>query len=495
MVHVRVRCEGGERGSRSRSRGRSLLLVVLAWGLAASIACSRQPQAPVADRGPSFLVILADDLGWADTGVYGSSFYQTPAIDRLASEGLLFTNAYATGPVCSPTRASLMTGKYPTAVQLTNALPSPSEPSGRPLEPPKLSDGLALSETTIAEALRQEGYVTGIVGKWHLGDEEYFPDRQGFDFVWGVSAFGMVHDYFYPAWTRRHPRARGVNTGLPAEGSPGEYLPEKMTREAVAFIEENRDRPFFLYLSHYLVHSPIQAKQERVAEYETRLEPDDPQNNPIYAAMVEALDDSVAEILAALDELGLAENTVVLLTSDNGGLHKPDGMFAPDGATSNAPLREGKKWIYEGGVRVPLIVRWPGVVEAGSRTDALSASVDLFPTLLDLAGGDLSRHPEVSGVSLASALRGGEIEARELYWHFPHYSGGQTPAGAVRSGDFKLIELYEEGRAPELYNLREDLGETNDLAEQMPEKTAELLGLLRSWRERESARMPTPGAL
>ncbi|HOC73278.1 MAG TPA: sulfatase, partial [Candidatus Hydrogenedentes bacterium] len=425
----------------------------------------------VEKRPPNVVLFLIDDMGWRDVGCYGSRFYETPNIDRLAAQGMRFTQAYAACPVCSPTRAAVLTGKYPARLHLTDWIPGHKHPYAK-LLPPAFNQELPHEAVTLAEALKPAGYATASVGKWHLGGPDFGPEAQGFDVNAGGTHQGQPPSYFSPY-------------GIPAlkDGPEGEYLTDRLTDEAVAFIESNRERPFFLYFPHYAVHTPIQAKKDVQARYAGRVRDGDPQNNPGYAAMVEAVDQSVGRVMDALDRLGLAEDTVVIFTSDNGGLGR---------VTSNAPLREGKGTLYEGGVREPLIVRWPGRIAAGSLCGTPVCSVDFFPTIMEIATGP-GPGPLTDGESLVPLLTGtGDIAARDLYWHYPHYHPlGATPGGIVRRGNHKLIEYYEDNRL-ELYDLAADPAETKNLAGEMPEKAEELRRALHDWLRDTDAQMPTP---
>ena len=411
----------------------------------------------------NFVFILVDDMGWADLSGYGSTYHLSPIIDRLAGQGMKFTDAYAACPVCSPTRASLLTGKYPARVGVTDFIPGHWRPWEKLVVPP-IHNQLPLAETTIPEALKKAGYVSACFGKWHLGwGAEFAPDKQGFD-VWGG--------------------------GDPADK---DKQVKSLTDKSLAFMETNKDRPFFLYLSHHTVHIRLEAPQELVDKHAARLKPGQgppAQANPAYAAMIEHLDNSVGRVLDKLDQLKLAERTVVIFYSDNGGLIR---MYTGEGevVTSNAPLRAEKGTLYEGGVRVPLIVRLPGVVEAGSVCGEVVTSTDFFPTILELAGVKGRRDPTLDGVSLAGLLKGGGPLKREaVYWHYPHYHHC-APCGAIRAGRYKLIEYFEDGKL-ELYDLAKDIGEKTDLAAKMPAKAAELRKKLAAWRESAGAKMPTP---
>jgi arylsulfatase A len=425
---------------------------------------------------PNFVFILIDDLGWRDFGCYGSDYYETPHINRLAAQGMRFTNAYSAAPVCSPTRASIMTGRYPARLHLTDYIPGNRDLPNPRLKVPDWTKYLPHDEVTFAESLQSAGYRSASIGKWHLstwGDDrkEYYPDKQGFNINIGGARVGQPPSYFAP-----------YRLEMLADGPEGEYLTDRLTNEALQFMEANRQRPFFLYLAHHAVHNPIQAKAALVAKYEAKSHPRQGQNNPRYAAMVESVDESVGRIMARLDELGLADNTAIFLASDNGGLL---------GNTSNLPLRGGKHFSYEGGIRVPLVVRWPGHVPAGKTCDVPVHSIDFYPTILDWAGQTAEPGRVIDGVSLCSLLEGrGNLQPRALFWHYPHYIGYRNPPhGAVREGDYKLIEFFEDGRT-ELYNLREDLGEKANLAAQRPALAGQLRQRLADWRTKVGAQMP-----
>ncbi len=433
-----------------------------------------------AARTPNFVFILIDDLGWCDLACYGSRFYETPNIDRLATEGMRFTNAYAACPVCSPTRASILTGKYPARLHLTDWIPGHKRPRAK-LRVPDFNLQLPLEEVTIAEALKPAGYVSASIGKWHLsrppgspdGGKSFYPDEQGFDLNFGGDHRGHPPSYFYPY------KIPNILTGR-----EGEYITDRLTDEAETFIEKNKDKPFFLYLSHYAVHTPLQAKKELIARYKQKVKPEDAQNNPTYAAMIQSVDEGIGRVMRKLHDLGIADRTVVMFMSDNGGLIP---------VTSNVPLRAGKGTLYEGGVREPMIVRWPGVTKPASECDVPVISVDFYPTILEIAGVKDTPGHVVDGVSVVPLLRqSGSLQPRSLYWHYPHYhTGGATPSGAIRDGDFKLIEFFEDGRL-ELYNLKEDIGETKNLAPAMPQKAADLHANLDRWRRAVNAQLPAP---
>ena len=448
------------------------------------------------------VVILIDDMGWMDTSVYGSSFYETPNIDRLAAEGARFTQFYTAGSVCSPTRASIMTGKHPARLDLTNWIGG--EQNGL-LDQAEYIRRLPQDKVTIGEAFEAAGYETGYVGKWHLGGPEYLPETQGFRFNFAVNHAGSPGSYF-PPYSRANSPANDV-PDLHGDAVDA-YLTDRLTDASLEFIESNRDRPFLLVLSHYAVHTPLEAPADAVQRYEAKsaaLGPESAehyeserdadtklrQDHPTYAAMVESTDQGVGRILDKLAELSLDESTVLVFLSDNGGLSTLLRR-GPSQATANTPLRAGKGWLYEGGIRAPLIVRWPGAIPAGTVLSAPAVSTDLFPTLLELAGLPGQPWNHVDGTSVAGSMLGGEEQVHEaLFWHFPHYHGsGNRPGGAVRIGDLKLVEWFEDGEV-ELYDLSTDLGERRDLSAERPNDAARLLRELRDWRVDLDANMPT----
>lgn len=455
---------------------------------------------------PNFVFFLVDDLGWADVGINGSKFHETPNIDALAESGMRFTNGYAAASICSPTRASIVTGRHPVRVDITDWIPGQDvDPEGgdRFLKVEDTNE-LALSEVTIAEVLKQSGYTTFFAGKWHLGDEGHWPEDQGFDINIGGHDRGSPPGGYYAPW--KNPRLKSKEKG--------EYLTERLTDESVDFLESrDGEEPFLLYLSYYNVHTPIQPYEKRIDHYRKKAEEMFPgeappyldehgaatrprQDDPEFASMVAAVDDSVGAVLDSLEEQNLADNTVVIFFSDNGGLStRPKG---PDGkvkaaSTNNDPLRAGKGWLYEGGIREATIVRAPGVTEPNSVSDEPVVSMDFFPTMLDLAGLPLQPDLHADGESLVPILKGGEwSEPRTLYWHYPHYHGsGWKPGAAIRDGDWKLVELWEWDKV-ELYNLAEDIGEENNLADEMPEKVEKLQKKLEEWQDELGAQMPEP---
>lgn len=456
---------------------------------AAGLAMSRPLAASGANRKkPNIIFILADDLGWSELGCYGNTFNETPNLDKLAKEGMRFTDAYAAAPVCSPYRAALMTGQYPARVGITDYL--------RPND----KNHLPTRYTTIAEMLKNAGYATGIIGKWHLtgyanhGAEESPPCKHGFDETIVSENRGIGGgSYFYPYHFNREIKKR-----LPAR----EHLIDRMNLEAVEFVERHKDEPFFLYLSHYAVHTTLNGRRDLVEKY--RKKPpagkspkgrgaaavEDQRaksNNPHLAAQLEAIDSGVGMISRKLAALGLAENTLIIFTSDNGGESR---------VTSNAPLRAGKSTLYEGGIRVPLVVRYPGVLPAGTVCRTPTCTIDFYPTFCEAAGIKPDPRQRLDGVSMMPTLRnpGAKVERETLYWHYPlpkrHFLGGRS-SGAIRRGDWKLVEFFDTGES-ELYNLADDIGERKNLSKGMPGKVAELKKALADWRHDAGAVIP-PG--
>lgn len=463
-----------------------------------ALLTSLAPGAHAAERASNVVVFLVDDLGFMDIGANNpDTFYETPNIDALAQRGVRFTSGYAACPVCSPTRASLLTGKYPQRTGITDFIGARQPATwDRPTKmlPAPYTNQLALDEITLAEAFKAGGYATFFAGKWHLGSSEYWPEHQGFDFNkggWDRSGPYGGDKYFSPYG---NPRLE--------DGPPGEHLPDRLASETAGFIARNRDRPFFALLSFYSVHTPLIAREDLRRKYEAKAAASpapEPkfgrererevrlvQDHAIYAGMVEAMDAAVGKVLDALTESGAAANTIVVFTSDNGGLSTSEGH-----PTSNRPLRAGKGWAYEGGVRVPWIVTAPGL--AGGRvSDAVITSPDLYPTLLELTGVRQRPEQHVDGISFVRALRGLPVSRGPVFWHYPHYGNqGGAPYGAVRDGDWKLIEWYED-EAIELFNLAQDPGEQRNLASAEPERAQALLRSLREWRTQVGARMPVP---
>ncbi|MHC4475536.1 MAG: sulfatase [Planctomycetota bacterium] len=451
-------------------------------------------------RKLNFVFFLIDDLGWKDLGCFGSSFYETPNIDRLAAQSVKFTDAYAACPVCSPTRASIMTGKYPARMDNTDwfGAPQPEEVPGhhtrnKPLLPAPYSENLALEEVTLAEAFKEAGYKTFFAGKWHLGEtQEHWPERQGFDINKGGHSRGWPPGGYFAPWD--NPRLEN--------GPDGEHLPDRLARETVKFIKEHKDKPFLTYLSFYSVHTPLQSRDDLKQKYLAKkaklgLKADwvmegtrkvrAVQEHEVYAGMVDATDQAVGKVLVALKEMGLDDDTAILFMSDNGGLSTSEGR-----ATSNLPLRCGKGWLYEGGIREPMMIKWPGVAKAGSTCGEPVTSTDFYPTMLEMAG--LASKPEqhVDGVSMVPVLKGRQMDRGPIYWHYPHYGNqGGAPGSAIRQGRWKLIEWFEDGRL-ELYDLANDIGEKNNLADKHPDIVKRLHNKLIAWRKEVNAKYPSP---
>ena len=451
----------------------------------------------LADSKPNFVFFLIDDLGYMDIGANNpNTFYETPHIDRLAREGMRFTNGYAASPVCSPTRFSIMTGKYPTRADATNFF------SGRragKFYPAPLKDSMPLSEITIAEALQQAGYRTAFFGKWHLGPSaEYWPENQGFELNFGGHHRGASPGGYFSPY--RNPRLK--------DGLAGEHLSDRLADEAIASLNNFKESPFFLYISFYTVHTPLQAPPKIIAKYKAKASHSDTQKLPefgneeqvwqtnqprrvrirqqhaTYAAMVETLDQSIGRVLQDLQDLCLDSNTIVLLTSDNGGLSTSEGS-----PTSNLPLRGGKGWLYEGGIREPYLIKWPGKTPAGSICKIPVISTDFYPTILEMAGLPQAAQQHLDGLSLVHLLtQTGTIARKDLFWHYPHYSNqGGFPSGAIRSGDYKLIERFENG-AVQLHNLKTDVGERVNLAKYKPALTESMQKKLHNWYRQVNAK-------
>ncbi len=492
-------------------------------------------------KKPNILFFLVDDLGWTDVGCYNSSFYETPNIDTLAESGVRFTDAYAACHVCSPTRASILSGKYPATINLTDWLPGRKEFPFQKLSNAKINQNLPYKEVTIAEALKDEGYKTAIIGKWHLGENPSNPIAHGFDthlpnWAWGWPNKG----YFAPFGLKGF-----------EDSEKGDYLTDRLTDEAIKYIESNKNNPFFLYMSHYAVHDPIQGRKDLVKKYKEKLKeidrnddynyilegnPDNPKNpskdelqklihtpdfapykilpnrtfkikqkqdNIEFAGMVESVDQSLGRIIKKLDELGIDDNTIIFFYSDNGGMSaanvgNPKRIIPTDKldlafSTSNLPLRGAKGWLYEGGIRVPLIVKWPGIGKKGVNCSTPITSVDMFPTILNMIGAKEKIGNDKEGVDFSPLIKGKTIKKRPIYWHFPHYSnhGMQSPGGSIRDGDYKLIEYFENGTV-QLFDLKNDIGEQNDLSKIEVEKTKELKEKLYKWREDVNAQMMKP---
>jgi len=421
---------------------------------------------------PNIIVFLVDDFGWKDLSCYGSKYFETPAIDRLATEGVRFTNAYSACTVCSPSRAALMTGKYPARLHLTDWIQGHQRPNAK-LDIPDWTMYLPTEEHTIAEILKENGYQTASIGKWHLGEDSiYWPEKQGFDLNVGGYFRGQPNSYFSPY---NNPRMK--------DGPAGEYLTDRLTDESIGFIRKNQNKPFFLYLPHYAVHTPFQAKKEMIEKYKSKTDPDNNKQNPIYAAMVESMDQSLEKLLEELARLKLTSKTYIFFLSDNGGL-------CPQ-ATTNYPLREGKGTPYEGGVRTPLIISGPKIPKSKVLNEP-AITMDVFATILDLLN---IQQPEskIDGISLIPAIKGiKDMIERPLFWHYPHYhTQGATPYSAVRLNKWKFYYFYEDGHR-ELYDLDTDLSEKTDLSIRYPQKSIELNDLLKNWLKETDAQLPIP---
>ena len=454
--------------------------------LLACVVLALGPRLFAADSPPNVVLIVIDDLGQRDLGCYGSTFYKTPHIDQMAKDGLRFTDFYASCPVCSPTRASILTGKYPQRVNITDWIPGRKDlPDQRQFVVDR-GAFQPLGEVTIAEALKKRGYVTGHIGKWHLGGKGFGPEQQGFDVNIAGDETGTPRSYFAPFENKG-----GTMPGL-EKAEAGEYLTDRLATEAEKFIETNKEKPFFLYLPHYTVHTPLRAKQSVLDKYKVKPRAGS-QSNPVYAAMVESMDDAVGRVLKKLDDLKLSENTLVIFTSDNGGLATTEG--GPTGATFNGPLREGKGFLYEGGVRVACVMKWPGVIKPGV-TDQVACSIDFFDTILEASERGAKQQPDVpggerDGWSLVPIFRGETMKARDIFWHYPHYANqGSRPGAAVRSGDYKLVKHFEDGRL-ELYDVKKDLSESRNIVAEKPAVAIELSAKLAAWQKEVGAKMPT----
>lgn len=485
---------------------------------------------------PNVILFLVDDLGWSDLGCYGSRFYETPNIDKLAEDGVKFTQAYAACHVSSPSRASILTGRYPAALGLTDWLPGRGNHKFQKLETVRTEQHLPLNESTIAEELKQNGYKTAIIGKWHVGDGEYGPLSRGFDV--------HIPSQWLVGWPKRYYYPFNMNG---YDGNPGEYLTDRMTNEAINYLENNSEAPFFLFLSHFAVHDPLEGRKDLVEKYRQKLaqmpkdsiepyilegNPDEVkplgrqeldsllhsdshsaykvfpdrtvkikqiQDNIQFAAMVEAMDESLGRIVAKLEELGIDDNTILIFASDNGGMSaanfcNPRHIVDSDNldkeySTSNLPLRGGKGWMYEGGIRVPLIVKVPGKDKGGEICKTPVITNDLFPTIMSMTGSEISKGKILDGENIMPLINGGKIPDRDLFWHFPHYSnhGMQSPGGAIRSGKYKLLEYYENNTV-QLFDLENDISEQHDLSKEKPAIVKHLTKKLHVWKESVGAK-------
>lgn len=483
----------------------ALLLVLALAGCSTTTVTEPTSYEPAEPMNVVFF--LVDDYGWKDVGYNGSTFYETPNIDKLAATGMAFTDGYAACPVCSPTRAAIMSGKYPGRLNTTDFFGGPQGDAvlkriedgkwNRPLVPANYIPQLPLEEVTIAEALKEQGYATFFAGKWHLGGEGFDPTKQGFDINKGGHRAGGPYGggkYFAPFG------------GMPnlEQYNNKEHLPAVLGKETAQFISANKDKPFLAYLSFYSVHTPLIGRPDLIEYYkkkradmglEDKFGKEPPRNvrqtqaHAVYAAMVHAMDEAVGVVLDTLEKEGIADNTLVIFTADNGGLSTSEGS-----PTSNLPLRAGKGWLYEGGIREPTIVRWPGLTQPGSLSSVPITSTDYYPTILAAAKAEAKPEQHLDGLSLVPVLSGkaDKLDRGAIYWHYPHYGNqGGTPGSAVRMGDWKLIKFYTPGKPMELYHLCTDLGEKNNLAEKNPEITKKLLAMLEAHLEETESRLPT----
>lgn len=478
-----------------------LILIVLIMMTLANTSCSPTETYSVSNeshgvRHKNVVMIIVDDLGWRDTGCYGSTFYETPNIDRLAKEGTRYTQFYSASPVCSPTRASLMTGNHPARLDLTNWIGG--EQNGKLKQAPYVRQ-LAHNEVTMGELFQEQGYATGYIGKWHLGKKSHLPHTQGFDWTFAVNEAGQPGSYFPPY---KNPNWAITNVPDLQDDPKGTYLTDRLTDAALSFIDDKRKGPFFLVLSHYAVHTPLQGQKDQIEHYKAKASKLDApsnahyetehksetklrQDHPTYAAMIASVDESVRRVLEQLETLNLTQDTVVVFVSDNGGLSTLTRRSSNQ-ATSNSPLRSGKGWLYEGGIRIPLMIRNGKHSAAPKLDERLAMTTDLLPTLAQLAGVTSNSKQNVDGVDLTK-----NTASRLLFWHFPHYHGsGNRPGGAIRAGDLKLIEWFEDGKI-ELYDLSNDLGERHDLSKTRPADAKRLLQLLKDWRTKVGANIPT----
>lgn len=439
------------------------------------------------------ILILADDLGWADIACNGGDLHETPNLDRLARQGVRFTDAYAAS-ICSPSRAALLTGKHYARLHMTIWREgSLREATDQKLIQPKCVSDLPYQEETIAEVLKKAGYTTAMVGKWHLGDADYYPETQGFDINIGGTHWGAPHTYFFPY--KGQGRFQGEFRYVPglSQGKAGDYLTDHLTDKALEVIDQSSDKPFFLYLAHHSPHTPIEAPADLVSYYEKKLKPELNHQNPKYAAMVHTLDQSVGRILDRLEQRKLSDNTIVVFVSDNGG---QIGDFAGKKVTSNAPLRSGKGSLYEGGVRVPMLVSGPGL-PSGTTCRQPVYLADIFPTITELTATSehATARESLDGKSLAPLLRSpdSQLDRDELFFHYPHYYATTTPVGAIRKGDWKLLEYFEDQHV-ELFNLKDDPVEAIDLSSKLPERAEQLKARLAEWRQSIGAQMPIVNA-
>lgn len=472
---------------------KSLLLLAIATAIP-SLNASDRVKTKSAEK-PNVVFILADDLGWRDLSNEGSTFYESPHIDRIAKEGMKFTRGYAACQVCSPSRAAIMTGKAPARIKITDYIGAPGGTQWKrntKLLPAQYQRHLPHEEVSLAEAFKQAGYATFFAGKWHLGNEGSFPEDHGFDFNAGGHHRGTPPGGYFSPYA--NPKLQ--------DGPTGELLPLRLGQETASFIRQHKDQPFFAFLSFYSVHGPIQSTEALWKKYRAKASKSDPpshrfiidrtspvrqiQDHPLYAGMVESMDDAVGLVLETLDELKLSDKTVIVFTSDNGGVSAGDGK-----ATSNLPLRGGKGRQWEGGIREPYYIKWPEVVPASSSCSTPVIGMDFYPTLLEIADLPMRPNQHIDGLSLVPLLKGETLPDRSLFWHYPHYGNqGGEPSAIIQQGDWKLIQYYEDGRL-ELYNITEDIGEQNNLVDQQPKKTEAMADQLRQWLTRVDATMPS----
>ncbi|MCL5271641.1 MAG: sulfatase-like hydrolase/transferase [bacterium] len=495
--------------------GAGVASLALSRRLAAAQTAAPGPSSPApggsGGRKPNVIFILADDLGWRDTSLYGSKFFETPNIELLAQRGMMFTNAYAANPLCSPTRSSIMTGLWPARTGITTPschvedvilekdLMTRAAPARKAIVASSVTR-LKLEYFTLAESLHEAGYATGHFGKWHLGRDPYNPQHQGFDVDiphwFGPNPPAYLSPWKFSTWAK-------TPWKVPYDdGKPGEDIEDRMGDEVVKFIRAHKDGPFYVNYWCFSVHGPWQGKPELVEKYRKKADPDSPQHHPIMGAMIETMDDNVGKVLRALDELGVADNTIIVFFGDNGGVHWPQKTlegYENVPITSNAPLRGGKATLYEGGTREPCVVVWPGVTPPGSKSDEVVSSVDFYPTLVGAIGARIQKDQPPDGVDILPALKGGTLAREAIFCHFPHTTGvpdGGFPGTWVRKGDWKLIRCYCDSSRQtdryELYNLKDDIGETKNLADAMPDRVKELDALIARFLRETKAVIPIP---
>jgi arylsulfatase A-like enzyme len=448
------------------------------------------------DNRPNIIIITADDLGWSDLGCYGGDLHETPVLDKLANQSLKFTNAYAAAPVCTPTRASIMTGKYPARLHMTIWSEWAKNPQfDQRLIPPDAVGNLPHEEITLAEILKEAGYLTAHIGKWHLGDAANYPELHGFDINIGGSHWGCPPTFFYPYRGNIYNSERYV-PGLETDPDGNyftsrerEYLTDRLTDEAMKIMEDAGGQPFFLNLAYYTVHTPIEGKPETVNHFLAKVNPGMHHQNAEYAAMVSSLDENIGRLIHKIDDLAITENTILIFISDNGGFI---GEWNNQVVTNNFPIRSGKGSLYEGGIKIPMLIRYPGVTAPGSVCNEAVSTIDIMPTILQILDiSDPDPNNESDGISIFSLVKNPDTHLNRdyLFWHYPHYYTTTSPVSSVRQGDWKLLEYFEDMHV-ELYNLKDDPGEINDLSEEMPDKAHELLNALNNWQKEVNAQIP-----